>query len=247
MNDNELKEMNERNLNGEEHLKNEKKGKLLGIIFLIWFFTSLIAMFVLSEKNPYYMVMVFGQYFLVFGTIVLFSKGDHKWIAILPVLVGLACIIVPFLMLNPLILDFKINWDIVIPLLIISIFIIVGAAMVIFPILRKKKMEKLCTHHVFATIIDHDITSGDSGELYAPIYKYEFNKETYEVCTNVYSNVGVKPVGTIVDLMINPNKPKEFLDESFGFTKGIVIMGIFFLLVSVPMFVLILMEALGIQ
>ena len=108
-------------------------------------------------------------------------------------------------------------------------------------------MEKLCTYHVFATIIDHDTTSGDSGELYAPIYKYEFNKETYEVCTNVYSNVGVKPVGTIVDLMINPNKPKEFLDESFGFTKGIVIMGIFFLLVSVPMFVLILMEALGIQ
>ena len=237
MNDRELKEMNDKNLNGD----NNKKGKwnIFSILFLVWFFGSIISLFFVSEKNPHIAVIIFGQYFFVFGLIPLFAKGDGKWISIPFLAIGLACIIIPILKMNPHLLSVTINWDAVVPLLIILSFVIVGLCMVIIPILIKKRKEKKCIYHVFATIVGHETTYGDSGELYAPIYKYEYNKKTYEVCTEMYSNIGVKEVGTIIDLMINPDNPKEFIDNN-NFSKTAIIMGILFLIASVPVLIYIL-------
>jgi len=237
MNDREIKEMNDKNLNGENHGKS--KWNIFSVLFLVWFFGSIISLFFVSEENPHIAVMIFGQYFFVFGLIPLFAKGEGKWISIPFIGVGLACIIIPFLMMNPHLISANINWETVIPLLIILVFVIVGLCMVIFPILNKKKKEKRCIYHVFATIVGHETTYGDSGELYAPIYKYEYNKKTYEVCTEMYSNIGVKEVGTIIDLMINPDNPKEFLDNS-NFSKLLIIMGMLFLIASVPVLIYIL-------
>ena len=52
--------------------KKAKRRKILGYIFLTWFICSFIGFFIL--ENGYYLVMNFGQYFLVFGLIVFFNR-----------------------------------------------------------------------------------------------------------------------------------------------------------------------------
>ena len=143
-------------------------------------------------------------------------------------------------MMHPELLSNKIIWESVIPLLLVSIFVLVGISMIVFPTLRKKKLEKICIIPIFATIVDHDISYSDNGnKLYAPIYEYEYGKTTYKVCTNVYSNIGVKDVGTVEELKINPNNPEEFLTNSNP-SKILIIMGVLFLLFSVPVLVFML-------
>ena len=56
----------------------DKKGKMFGTLFLIWFIASMIGIIYFAEKNTYYTVMLFGQYFFIFGLIPLFSKGPGK-------------------------------------------------------------------------------------------------------------------------------------------------------------------------
>lgn len=222
--------MNQENLLGKKGVSS--KDKVIGTIFIIWFLASMIGMFVFTK----YSIMIFGQYFLVFGAMATRVKGDGKWISIPFLIVGLGCIVIPYLMMNPDILKVEIIWDSVIPLLFILIFVLVGLAMVIIPIMKKKNLKKRCIVPVFATIVKYKETYGESSTLYAPVYSYEYDNQKYEVSTNTYSNIGVKPVGTIVDLQINPYNPKEFLDNNVVH-KGIIVMGILFLLVSIPIFI----------
>jgi len=226
--------------NGVDYMEKDKinsiKSIVFSILFLIWFFGSIIAMMILAEINQYYTVMIFGQYFLVFGIIPLTAKGNSgKWIALPFLLVGLACIIIPYLMMNPDLLKVEIIWDSLIPLLLIFTFVITGVSMIIFPILKKRKLEKLCTITLSATLVRHNYTYSDKGnKLYCPIYEFEFEKNKYEVSDNCYSNIVVKPIGTIEDIKINPDNPNEFLINN-SLNKIVIIIGIIILLVTVPL------------
>lgn len=217
---------------------NSLKGKIIGTLFLIWFIGSIVGLMYFSKINGYYTIMIFGQYFLVFSVIPLInSKGMEKLFGVPFALVGLACIIIPYVMMHPELVSFTIVWDSVIPLLLILAFIIAGLAMIIIPKKREQRLNKVCNVTVFATITSHDYTYSDKGtKLYAPIYSFEFNKQKYEISNNQYTNIGVKPVGTIVELKINPNNPKEFLDNS-SFSKLIIVMGVIFLIISAPIFI----------
>lgn len=59
-------------------MKEKELGKLNKIgrnIFLTWFAVSIIAMFVFSGLNmPHLTLILFGQYFIVFGCLILFQK-----------------------------------------------------------------------------------------------------------------------------------------------------------------------------
>ena len=57
------------------------KDYIIGGIFLIWFIGSIAALFMTVKISPWLALSVFGQYFLVFGFIALFSglkNGDYK-------------------------------------------------------------------------------------------------------------------------------------------------------------------------
>ena len=221
-------------------IKKKRKSSFWGMVFIIWFIASIVGLMYFSKINGYYTVMIFGQYFFVFGLIPLTqSEGKEKLISVPFLLVGLCAIIIPFLMMNPDLLKVTIIWESVIPFLLICAFVIAGIVMVIFPIKHKKELERKCTLAVEATIVDYRSTRGEHGNLYAPVYSFNLNNKEYKVSTNVYSNIGLKEIGTIVDIKVNPENPEEFLYGANSMTM-VVIMGALFLLVSVPVLIYIL-------
>ena len=219
-------------------MNKDSKSSLIGIIFIIWFIGSIISMVYFSKINEYYTIMIFGQYFLVFGIIPLKSaKGMEKLMSVPFILVGLCCILIPYLIMNPEVLSISLNWDAIIPILLILAFIIAGLAMIFIPIINKNRLKKVCTIMVSAKIIDYKYTYGDNGnKLYSPIYEFDFNGKKHNVSNEVYSNIGNKPIDTIVNLMINPNNPEEYIDNS-KVNKFLLVLGIIFLSVSIPVFI----------
>ena len=215
------------------------KDIIISIIFLTWFIGSIVALLIFSKINGYYTVMIFGQYFLVFGLIPLLNKDSKNLIGIPFALVGLACIIIPYLMMHPETLDIQINWDIVIPLLILSVFIVAGILLIIIPIRKTKKLKEKCSIEVSATIIENEKTYDEGKILYCPIYEFVFNGKKYSVMNNQYSNINIKPVGSIVNLKINPENPEEFLDNRKIYIIPIII-GICSLLSSILAVIIIL-------
>lgn len=111
------------------------KEKAIGIIFLIWFFGSILALIITANINAYLTVMIFGQYFFVFGLIAFFGKpvggGSGKPIGALFALIGFACILIPLLMMITENSAVTINWGIIIAVLMLLVFIIVGLGFVI--------------------------------------------------------------------------------------------------------------------
>lgn len=126
--------------------------KIFGIVFIIWFIGSIVAMIVLSNMGKVeYTVMLFGQYFLVFGIIAFFGKSvdgsNPKPIGLIFASIGLACIIIPYLVAHPELLPAMINWENVIILSVLLIFMLVGVGICL---LLVKQREKIITTLVFA-------------------------------------------------------------------------------------------------
>ena len=107
--------------------------KIFGIVFIIWFIGSIVAMIVLSNMGKgEYTVMLFGQYFLVFGIMAFFGKSvdgsNPKPIGLIFASVGLGCIIIPFFIMHPELLPTVINWETVGIISFLMLFIVVGVA-----------------------------------------------------------------------------------------------------------------------
>ena len=146
--------------------KKEKKGKLFGYIFIFWFICSFVAFFLIED--PYYIVMNFGQYFLVFGSVVFFSQENKKdaLITIPFMIIGLCCIVIPFLMLHPELLSISVDWNTIIAVLMLLAFLIAGLCTAIIPVIKRK--------HLVACLKDHEyIFSSKSGKS---ISLYVFNR-----------------------------------------------------------------------
>ena len=223
----------------EENPGKELKSKIFAVLFLIWFVGSMAGMLVLSSINGYYTMMIFGQYFLVFSIFPLLQKGKDKLVGIPFLLVGLACIIIPFFMMHPELLSVEINWESVIIVLFLLAFVLAGLGLVFVPIISRKKKQEVCIEAVDAVIVDYDYTYSDGKKLYCPIYEYEFYGKKYTVNNNHYTNIGIKEIGTTVNLMINPDNPEEFMDSEVSLIIPIGI-GIVFLATSVPILIMVL-------
>lgn len=220
--------------------KQEKIAGFLGILFILWFFGSIVAMMYFSEiGEENYTIMVCGQYFLVFSFFPLNGgKGKDKLVGVPFLLAGICMVGIPLCIMNPQWFEEDINWVFVVPLLLILAFVLAGLALVIFPWKEKRRLEKVCTEIVDATIIKHLVRYSDKGNrLYCSVYKFNYYNEEYEVPDNFYTNIGVKPVDTQVELKINPDNPKEFISGKMNNFSIIQFMGIIFLIVSVPIFI----------
>jgi len=220
-----------------EEVVGDYKEKIKGIVFVTWFIASIISIVYLSSYSELYAIIAFGQVFFGFGFIPLTQERGFKRLIGLPFsIIGLAMIIVPYLITHPNLFEFTIVWDSIIPLLFVLIFVLAGLVMISFPIIKRQKLKKVCSETVYATIVEHDYTYNGGKKLYCPIYSFEFNNQKYEVSNNQYSNFGIKPIGTILRLKINPNNPNEFLDERNWYLL-IIILGMCFLLMSVPILI----------
>lgn len=215
------------------------KDKIITIIFLAWFIGSMVGMLVLSEINEYYTIMIFGQYFLVFSLIMLWNKI----IAGIPFfLVGSACLVVPYLMMKPEINGRVIIWDDIVPILIISVFVIVGLGLIIYPLIDTIKAKLKRNTKVTAIVKEYATMDKYGNPLYYPLYEFEYNGQTHKVIGKKGYKKELKNIGTFVDLKINPNNPSD-LFNNYIVTYIPIIMGIMFLLISVPSLILVLSNA----
>lgn len=212
--------------------------KIMGIIFIVWFVCSIIAMLYLSKINTYYTIMIFGQYFFVFGFIPLkHAEGLDKLIGAPFILVGLGAMVIPYLIMNPVLLPFNIIWESLLAVLLFFLFILAGFALLLIPIINNNKLKKVCTLTVNANIIRYNKILSDKGRrLYCPVYYFEFNNQKYEVTNNKYSNFGNEPVETMVNLKINPNNPYQFMDNR-KVGKLLTYIGIIVLVIFIPLFI----------
>ena len=147
-----------------EYLQEQKKKreKLFGYIFLAWFICSFIGFFIIDDDN--YMIMNLGQYFLVFGLMVIFkAKKYEKLIAIPLALIGLSCIIIPYFMMHPELVPSGVDLDDVIVLLILCGFLITGLCAAAVPILKRKHLKEICTDEVQATVVDYAVSTSRKG------------------------------------------------------------------------------------
>ena len=68
------------------------------------------------------------------------------------------------------------------------------------------------------------------------IYVLTLNKD-YEVSDNTFSNFGIEPVATQVQIKINPDNPNEFLRPTNTNSYFVQFIGILFLIALLPIFI----------
>lgn len=219
-----------------------KIGRILSIVFIIWFIASIGAMLVLAEINPLYSVIIFGQYFLIFGFIPIKNGvGKEKLVGVPFLLIGLCCIFIPLFILYPELLSKQINWDMVIPILGILGFIFSGIAMLVLPAMKKRRLKKVCTETVSATIVRYETIRNKGKVLYCPVYRIKYWEGEREISENFYSNLVKREIGKEIELKINPDNPEELMTLlKLHQLNFIQLLGMIFLAATIPILILII-------
>lgn len=219
--------------------KKKKREKLFGYIFLAWFIISFVGFFIIENED--YMTMNFGQYFLVFGLMVIFKAKKYEKLTALPLaLIGLSCIVIPYFNIHPELVPADVDLDTILVLLILCGFLAAGLSAVVVPISKRKHQKEVCTCEVQATIVDCAISTSKKGStVYAPIYGFWFNGKDWKVRSNSYGNIAVPEIGKTCTLKINPENPEEiFYEKSYEYLIGVYVGILVIVFVSSIMYLL---------
>ena len=224
-----------------------------GALFLIWFVGSIVALILTAKATPWLAISVFGQYFLVFGLIAMFSmikEGKFTPIFLILIFVGLLAV------LFGIVMQFgdeaaQASFKQLIPYAGISIFFVMGLLFIINYFVRSNQ-DKNCIEIVRATCVDmkkrkNSTSNGMSYTIYntyCPVFSFTYNGKSYEVNNNIYTQVPDVELGEEKELYINPKHPKCFReDANIAFRQSIAELGfgIFFILISSMAFVILLL------
>lgn len=228
------------NKNNNTSQQANKKSCTGAAIMILWFIVSIIAMVCLSDVSTEWTIIIFGQMFLVFGIIGLFSGGfemSKVWILLFP-LVGLGCIVGGLIGLYGE-EEFKEKMYDMLPIFISVLLFVIGILFIIIPIYMKKVREKYCTLPVKGVIADvYRKRSSDRNHhnihyVYAPVYEYFYNGTLYRKESNVYTNYEKFDIGSEVTVFLNPSNPDDYYVKRSGETAINLIFGIIFLIFSV--------------
>lgn len=230
---------------------NEKKSNfasnLLGTIFLIWFIGSLGAIIYFSEKGDSieWILILFGQYFLVFGIIGIgnnLSKQLFPFLLLIFPLAGIALISSGVYMLigNERQIDNLVN--VIAPFLLASAFPIVGILFLAMSLQSYYKTRKYYTLELDAQCKEIVTLPGvDESDTYMPIYEVSYCGKTYTLQNDAYTNIERWVVGESYKIKVNPNDIHEFVDDNEKtINKFQVVFGIIAILVGVATFIIIL-------
>lgn len=215
--------------------KNSAKSIIISILFVVGFFSAMIAMVYFSRRNPPVCVFIFGMVFFVVGTLVIGSTGlklDTAWILLFPA-VGLACMVVSatYIWEFPAMKDMHIDKEKIIVTLVLLLFFVVGAGISFGNKLLSKKRKGIYTYPIEAKCIEVRISYNNGHRYYEPVLQYYYNGEEYVFDTgtnqcinkdemgefqNLLQNslrLSAGPdhgsIGRYYTLMINPDNPKE--------------------------------------
>lgn len=221
------------------------KDTIIGITFLVWFIGSLVGMFLAGESQNAleWILILFGQYFLVFGLIGVNAKKEESpkqfpYIILVFPLVGAACVVAGVYML----IGGKIareNMNNIAPFLFLALFILVGIFMVYNSLSKMLYLKRVCTYEVNAQCVEISTSwssskHGGYNELHMPIYSFWYNSEEHRVKNDIYTSKNFI-VGEYYKLMVNPNNVQEFIDKNSKSFDGVMFfMGIVF--IAMPLF-----------
>lgn len=225
--------------------------KIFGVVFMIWFVASLVGIIYFTGKeNTAFAILIFGQYFFVFGIVGICSGGltlKTSWILLFPA-VGLVVMICSGLFIwgSDDITDQLTN---LLPVMLISLFIVIGIGMVLGPIVNEKALKKRCTYQIIAKCVRLNKSYMGSGiddvrkEVYAPVFSYYFRGNEYEIGYDVYKSYGNPEVNDSVEIFINPDNPSEIYWPKSGakilvicIGLGFTIMGVFAMFMYLSLF-----------
>jgi len=198
---------------------------LLSIVFLAWFFASMGAMIYCSRHDMGAIVVIlFGQYFLVFGTIAIIANvksHSFKPIILLFPLIGICA------MIGGCIYQFGTEEIIkqlekILPDLILGAFIACGAVIVVVTYLNASKKKKNCTLCVNAKIVDKLVHVRDGATVTSPVYEVYYRGEMQRLCDQVFTNMDKCEIGDVREIYINPDRPDEFYDPKIAFAGNAI-------------------------
>ncbi|MBE5861534.1 MAG: DUF3592 domain-containing protein [Lachnospiraceae bacterium] len=222
---------------------NENRGKvgvggaILSIVFLLWFFASIGAMIYCSKHDMGALVVtLFGQYFLVFGTIAVFSglkSKDFQPITLLFPLVGIGCMIggCIFQFGSEEVMKYA---EAALPYLFLGLFFVIGVSLVVGSYFSSKRRHEVCNYRIMGTCVKIKTSYHKGTRTYCPVYEAYFRDETILLSNNTYSNMNHIEEGETRELYLNPDNPKEFYEpkEERSLTIFLYVLGSIFAAVS---------------
>ncbi len=222
-----------------------------GGLFLIWFIGSIVGIFVAINSAPGLVISVFGQFFFVIGAIILYTgirDGNLNPVMLLFLFIGLILII------YGIVLQFGNEatqglFKKLIPYFGIGIFFVTGILCLITYFVRSAR-EKNCTQLVRATCVEiksrrRQTNTGNrvtQHYVYCPVFSFNYNGKSYEVCSNFYSLDVDAELGQQYDVYINPDYPKCFKEagEALRQSSSEIGLGIFFTVFSIIGFIILI-------
>lgn len=229
----------------------KNKGTILGIIFLVWFFASLAGILLVSKtQHPAeWLLILFGQYFLVFGMLAVWSsRGTRPFptIILTAVVVGLGCMGSGiYMMVGGEGSHEKMNAFA--PFMIVGAFFVVGCFMLHMALSQMCYLKRVCTYEVNARCVDVTIglskrKHGGYNEIYMPTYSFWLNGEEHRVWNNQYSSIKFE-IGNDYRLLVNPKNVSDFIDSNTRLGNiGLLIIGTIFVIVSGSVIVFMVQE-----
>lgn len=187
---------------------------LVGFFFIIWFIASMIGIFYFMSTNPTIGLMIFGQYFFVFGMMALFNK---QAIGFIFTLVGAGIIIVPLLVSHPEFIPMELNWEFLGIFLFGFVFFAIGVGITISTIVADRNFKNRCSLPILATIVAE---SKNSHSTKFPLYKFRYNDRDYKVRGNSSKIINI---GEQVEIMINPSKPGDVYFKDSGYPVALIL------------------------
>ncbi len=218
---------------------------IISVIFVIWFIGSVALMIFCGKTGRGGLApALIGQYFLVFGIAGIISGIKNKKVNpitfVFPV-VGLICIIVTLINYfgSENIMTFI---DENMPYILMSLFLVVGIVLVAVALSRYFGRKKRCSYSVTAKCTELRERADNGHMMACPVYEIWYNGEVIKLCDDVYSNnIDVK-VGDEKEIMINPDKPKEYFSPEDMLGSSLVIGIIGFVIVLVMIFAFFMTE-----
>ncbi|MBR6536953.1 MAG: hypothetical protein IKT67_07100 [Lachnospiraceae bacterium] len=229
---------------------------ILGIVFAIWFFASIVAFLLCARTSGWLALAVIGQYFFVFGLVALVNglkNRDFKPIFLIFLYAGAATLC------GGLIMQYggealQEKFKELIPYIALSGFLVVGILCFCNALVRNRRNQN-CTQPVKATCIsvkrrrsqttDFDDVGKHMRYLMCPVFRFYYRGRKYEVSHNTFTRYCEAEEGAVYELYINPDHPRCFREEGEDIRlNGMELtIGVFFTVFSIG--VMILVKVLG--
>ena len=218
-------------MNTGEYLKSDKQYSKeeiwSGRLLIIWFIGSIASLIIFSAMEQVVpLLLTFGHYFVVFGIMaVLNNKGvkNLNWLFILGLLFLL------FMMFGASNINIKLDEDRLAFVILGGVFAFMGFIMMGLiggQFTGKNLIETP------AMICEHINNDGLTGY----VLEYQVNGVIYTTPSDYFSNVDVRPVGSFIDIKLNPDKPEEIVVNNL--TKSNKWFFIFFIAVGIGLVLL---------